>query len=143
MTTTFHEKAGKTFQVFKTAAISLLLAALSGCVSKSKADAQARMAYLAGQNAAMAQARMQQQQQMQQLAEPHVTVVGAVRNPIVAWSQDLTLARALVVAGYDSQDDPTAILIHRGEQEIQVDPQRLLNGEDFPLESGDIVQIQN
>jgi hypothetical protein len=109
--------------------------ALNGCVSKSKALEQARMAYLAGQRDALAQ--MQKQP-----GEGSVTFVGPVNNRVVTWSQGLTLAKAIVNAGYNSQIDPMGILIHRTNGVIQIDPKRLLSGDDFPLQPGDIVEFQ-
>jgi hypothetical protein len=107
----------------------------TGCVSKSKAEAQARMAYLAGQQAAYAQMQ-------QQARNPSVTFVGPVQNPTVPWSEGLTLGRAIVTSVYSSPTDPANIVIRRHGQEILFDPKRLLRGEDFPLESGDIVELR-
>ena len=84
----------------------------------------------------------QMQQQMQQPANPQVRILGA-KNPVLVWSEDLTLAHALVDAEYESATTPVAITIFRSGQELQIDPQRLLEGEDFPLFPGDIVWIQN
>jgi protein involved in polysaccharide export with SLBB domain len=105
----------------------------AGCVTKSKAKADAQSAFLAGQ-----------QQAMIRMAQPHpavVTFIGPVRNPTVPWSQDLTLVKAIVEAGYNAPSDPKQIMIVRNGQAIPVDPQKLLNGEDVPLVAGDLVQI--
>jgi hypothetical protein len=59
----------------------------------------------------------------------------------VLWSQDLTLAKAIVAAGYQAQTDPKQIMIVRNGQAIPVDPKKLLQGEDIPLVAGDLVQI--
>jgi len=104
-----------------------------GCVTKSKAKAEAQKAFLAGQQQAMM--RMSQPQQ------PVVTFIGPVRNPMVPWSQELTLAKAIVAAGYDAKADPRQIMIVRNGQAIPVDPKKLLEGEDIPLVAGDLVQI--
>jgi len=116
-------------------AVSLALLA-GGCVTKSQADAQAHMAYLAGQQAAL----MQMQQQAAR--GPSVTVLGPVQNPIVKWKDGLTLGQAIVAAVYTAPTDPRNILIQRSGQQILFDPKRLLRGEDFPLQAGDIVQLQ-
>jgi hypothetical protein len=111
----------------------LLFLVLSGCVTKSKAKADAQSAFLAGQ-----------QQALMRMAQPHpavVTFIGPVRNPTLPWSQDLTLAKAIVDAGYNGPSDPKQIMIVRNGQAIPVDPQKLLNGEDVPLVAGDLVQI--
>ena len=120
------------------AVLSSLIAALalSGCVSKSKAETMARMAYLSGQQAGFAQALQQQAH------GPGVTFIGQVQNPFVKWREGLTLSQAIVSAVYASAKDPTSIIIRRGNQTIPVDPKQLLNGQDVPLESGDVVELQ-
>jgi hypothetical protein len=109
---------------------------LSGCVSKSKADAQARMAYLAGQQAAF------MQMQQQQARGPGVTFIGPVQNPFVKWSEGLTLSQAIVSAVYTAPTDPGEIIIRRNGQQIQFDPKQLLRRQDLPLEAGDIIELQ-
>jgi hypothetical protein len=107
----------------------------SGCVSKSKADSQARLAYLAGQRDAL----------MQLQAQPHpgptVTFIGPVNNHIVDWSAGLTLSQAIVKAVYAAASDPASIVIHRSGQDIQTNPGQLLEGKDLPLQPGDVVEI--
>ena len=105
----------------------------AGCVTKSKAKEDAQKAFFAGQQQAIM--RMSQPQQ------PVVTFIGPVRNPLVQWSQDLTLAKAIVAAGYEAKMDPKQIMIVRNGQAIPVDPKKLLEGEDIPLVAGDLVQI--
>lgn len=105
----------------------------AGCVTKSKAKEDAQKAFFAGQQQAMM--RMSQPQQ------PVVTFIGPVRNPLVQWSQDLTLAKAIVAAGYEPKVDPKQIMIVRNGQAIPVDPRKLLEGEDIPLLAGDLVQM--
>ena len=105
----------------------------SSCVSRSKAQAQAREAYQAGQQAAMARMAKNQDQ--------IVTFVGPVKNPTVPWTQNLTLAKAIVSAGYTPRGEPSQIMIVREGQAIPIDPKRLLGGEDIPLLSGDLVQL--
>ena len=106
---------------------------VAGCVTKSKARAEAQKAFVAGQQQAMIQ--------MSQPRQPVVTFIGPVRNPTVTWSQDLTLAKAIVAAGYEPPSDPKQIMIVRNGQAIPVDPKKLLSGEDVPLVAGDLVQI--
>jgi hypothetical protein len=115
--------------------VLLLLALIvSGCTSESKAKEQARMAYLAGQQDALV--RLHQQQ------VPSVTIVGHVQSPMIPWTPDLTLSKAIVASGYLGLHDPTQIFIVRNGQAIPVEPKQLLSGEDVPLESGDMVQIK-
>ena len=110
---------------------------VTGCVSKAKADAQARAAFFAGQQQAL------RQMQGQQLPEgPTVTVLGAVQNHLVPWTRDLTLAKALVAAGFIGTADPLEIIITRDGVEKRVDPKGLLEGQDSPLEPRDVVEVK-
>jgi hypothetical protein len=126
-----------------------LLALLAcGCASKAKKQAQIRRAYAAGEQAARAQMQQAQAQQqtpppMEQNGDPQIRIMGSVRNPVLDWTDGLTLARALVEAQYQKQTTPIAITIYRNSQPLHVDPQRLLNGEDYPLFPGDTVFIQD
>lgn len=107
----------------------------SGCVeTKSKAKAEARAAFISGQQ--QAEAAMQSQ-------EPSVWVVGNVKTPLVPWTQDLTLAKAILMAEYRGTGDPGQITVRRaGQAPIVVDPKKLLQGEDMPLQAGDRVEIR-
>ena len=120
---------------FLATVIILVAMTLAGCVTKSKAKADAREAFIAGQQQAMAMARLQQAQ------GPTVTVVGQVRNKIIPWTQDLTLARAIVNAGYFGTSDPHQIVIVHDGKATTIDSKQLLNGEDVPVQAGDVVQI--
>ena len=115
----------------------LLAVVLAGCVSKSKANAQARAAYVAGQQDAMR--RMQQAQVQSQ--GPSVTVNGDVRNHVVPWTEGMTLAKVLVAADYSGATDPAQILIVHSGVAIRVNPRDVLSGTDYPLQPGDIVQL--
>jgi hypothetical protein len=110
-----------------------LVCASAGCVTKSKAKAEAQAAFFAGQQQAM--------MRMSQPHQPVVTFIGPVRNPTLQWSQDLTLAKAIVAAGYEAKADPKQIMIVRNGQAIPIEPKKLLEGEDIPLVAGDLVQI--
>lgn len=116
----------------------LLLAtvlAVGGCVTKREAEAQARKAYAEGER----QATLKMQQQA---LGPSVTVVGNVNNGTIPWTEDLTLAKAIVAARYNGKTDPTEIVIVRNGRGTQVDPKKLLAGEDVPLMNHDIVSIR-
>ena len=110
---------------------------LLGCVTKSKADLQARMAYLAGKRDAYMEI------QDQRARGPTVTVLGPVTNHSVKWAPGLSLSQAILKAGYTGVHDPRNIVIHRNGQEVQVDPKQLLAGQDVPLEIGDLVDLQD
>jgi hypothetical protein len=118
--------------------ISHSLFALTGCVSKARAKAEAQAAFLQGQQQAMV--RMQQQQ-LQQARGAVVSFVGPVSNPNIPWTQDLTLAKAILAAGYTGTSDPSHIFIVRNGQPIQVDTKQLVSGQDQPLEPGDVIQL--
>jgi hypothetical protein len=107
----------------------------TGCVSKSKAQADARAAFMAGQQQGMIARTPQPGHNV-------VTLVGPVRTPSLTWTQDLTLAKAIVDAGYESAVDPKQIMIVRNGQAIPVDPQSLLAGQDVPLLPGDMIVLQ-
>jgi len=117
----------------------LLAATFGGCVSKSKADAKARAAFIAGQQ----QAIMRLQQAQMQGQGPCVTVNGEVRNHVVPWTEGMTLAKAVVAADYFGAADPGQILIVHNGLATSVEPSQLLSGVDIPLQPGDIVQLMS
>ncbi len=121
-------------------ALVLLLVSglLSGCVSKGKAEARARAAFLAGEQ--QQSAMMARQMQLQ---GPTVTVLGEVRNSVVRWTADLTLAKAVVDAEYFGQTDPTAIVIQRDGRQIPYDPKQLLSGQDVLLQPNDVIELKH
>ena len=106
-----------------------------GCVSKSKANAQAHQAFLAGQQQAMMASAPQPNSNM-------VMIVGPVQMPSIQWTADLTLAKAIVNAGYQSPKDPKQIMIVRNGQAVPVNPKSLLAGEDVPLMAGDMIVLR-
>lgn len=110
---------------------------VSGCVSKATAQAQARAAYLQGQQEALE--RMQQTQ----ARGPTVTFIGEVRNHLVPWTADLTLARAIVAADYYGSTDPSTIVLIRDGQQTVYDSKKLLQGSDVLLEPRDVVEIRH
>ena len=118
---------------------ALLAVALAGCVTKTKADAQARAAFMAGQQQGLA--RMQQAQTLGQ--GPCVTVNGDVRNHVVPWTEGMTLAKALLAADYFGAADPGQIIIVHNGIATRVEPRQLLGGVDIPLQPGDIVQLMS
>jgi hypothetical protein len=116
-------------------ALSLPVAALlSGCTTKSAAQAKAQQAFLAGQNAAL------RQQQAAQFSS--VTVVGPVQNPQVPWVAGLTLAQAIATANYLDSHEPGQIIITRQGESAKLDPKVLFNGVAVPLEPGDVIELR-
>jgi hypothetical protein len=106
---------------------------ISGCTTKSAARAQARQAFMAGQNAALQQTQAQMQ---------GITVIGPVQNPHVPWVAGLTLAQALATANYLDAHDPKQIIITRDGESATLKPEILFNGSVVPLEAGDIVELR-
>ena len=115
----------------------LLAVVLGGCVSKSKSNARARAAFMAGQQQAMV--RMQQAQTQGQ--GPCVTINGEVRNRVVLWEEGMTLSKAVLAADYYGAKDPGQIIVLHNGVANRVDPKQLLTGADIPLQPGDIVQL--
>jgi hypothetical protein len=105
-------------------------------VTKSKAQADARAAFEAGQRQAL------QAQAMRPALGPSVILNGPVERSLVQWHPGLTLAQALVDAGYNGPGEPTALYVVRQGRAFQVDPQQLLRGDDVPLEAGDVIEIR-
>lgn len=113
-----------------------LLTALSGCITQSAARERERIAYLQGQRDALMKT------QQEQPKSGYITFIGPVQNHSVKWTDGLTLSQAIVKAGYTAPTDPKSVVIRRPDQEIQVDTRRLLQGENVPLQPGDIVEFQ-
>jgi len=112
--------------------VLLLASCFAGCTTRSNAKQQARAAYTQGQ---------QQAERMLQ-ARTSVTLVGAVRTPMIPWTEDLTLAKALILANYYGRGTPREILLVRNGQAQRIDPDQLLAGNDVPLLAGDLIQIR-
>ncbi len=111
----------------------LVLALLCGCVSKQESARKVQQAYLAGQRDALAK----------QNKTDSVWVVGNVWNPIIPWTEDLTLARAIVAAAYRGSRDPSEIVLRReGQPAFHVTAAQLLKGVDFPLNAGDRIEVR-
>jgi len=115
----------------------LLTLCLTSCVSKARARAEARAAFLAGQQQALE--RMQQNAP----AGPTVTFIGEVKNRLIPWTADLTLAKAIVAADYYGSVDPASIVLIRDGQQTVYDPKKLLQGADILLEPRDVVEIRH
>ena len=111
-----------------------MTALLSGCTTRSGAQAKAQQAFLAGQNAAL------RQQQAAQFSG--VTVVGPVQAPQVPWVAGLTLAQAVATANYLDSHEPKTIIITRQGETAQLDAKVLLNGVAVPLEPGDLIELR-
>ena len=74
---------------------------------------------------------------------PMVWIRGDVKNEVVPWTQEITLAGALVAAEYKGLWDPRGIRIIRQGQTYKINPRELLKGrEDLPLKPGDVIVIE-
>lgn len=111
--------------------LALLLLPMLGCVTKSKAKAQAEAAFQAGWNQAMREHG--QQQEPSRHPANAITVRGDVRNSTILWTEGLTLSQAIVQAVYTGLGDPKLILIHRQGQTQTVQPGALLSRRQDPL----------
>lgn len=113
----------------------LAVVQLAGCVSEAEARRQAEAAFIQGQ--------IQAREARQQPPPAAVFFRGNVRNAIVAWEDGMTLAEAILEADYQGVETPRTIRItsHTGES-FSVDPERLLRGEDYFLEAGDVIWIE-
>lgn len=74
---------------------------------------------------------------------PHSVIVkGNVLYPVLPWTEDLTVTRAIVQAEYVGQRSPYTISIRRQGERLFVDPARLMLGIIDPwLEAGDILEL--
>jgi len=125
----------KSLRATRALAFLLLLAVtFGGCVTRSKARADAQAAYLAGQNDAL-------RQQQAQAQPAGVTVIGPVQKPDVPWVEGLKLSQAIATANYLGQHDPKEIIITRQGESAILAPKMLLYGHDVPLEPGDTITI--
>ena len=83
-------------------------------------------------------AAMQEAMRQAQMA---VHVRGEVRNRIIPWNEDLTLAGALVEADYIGRMTPLSVTVTRGRKVQRFSAARLLSGVDIFLEPGDVIDI--
>jgi hypothetical protein len=113
--------------------LAALLFFAAGCETKSRAREEARKAYVEGQEQAL---------QQQSASKPSfVTVTGPVRNSIIPWTEELTLAKAYAAADYTGYIRPRFIRITSEGQTAEIKFSLLLNGGDMPLEPGDLIQV--
>ena len=74
---------------------------------------------------------------------PHSVIVkGNVLHPVLPWTEELTVTRAIVQAEYVGVRRPYTISIMRQGERLFVDPARLMLGIIDPwLEAGDILEL--
>lgn len=114
-------------------ALAAVLAGGAGCGGSSRRQAERDRAFAAG----MEHARQQMQAQ-----QAVVSFRGPVKNPVVPWTEGLTLTKALLQAEVTTLSTPRNFLLIRQGQVFQINPRRLLQGqEEVPLEPGDVVEV--
>ena len=113
--------------------LALIVAALSAVGCKSK--------QLKGQAPPPAYADPAAMQEAMRQAQMVVQVRGDVRNRVIPWSDDLTLAGALVEAHYVGRLDPLSVTVTRGRKVTRFSASRLLSGGDMFLQPGDVIDI--
>ena len=80
-------------------------------------------------------------QEAMRRAQMVVQVRGNVRNRAIPWSEDLTLAGAIVEADYIGRMLPLSVTVTRGRKVQRFSANSLLSGGDMFLEPGDVVDI--
>jgi hypothetical protein len=112
--------------------LAVLVLPLTGCETRRQARLEAQQAYVAGQQQALEQSSPK---------APVVIVNGPVRNSVIPWTEDLTLAKAILAADYTGYLRPRLIRVTRKGETTEVKTSELLNGLVMPLESGDILEV--
>lgn len=112
----------------------LLLVLLWGCASRQDQKAEIAAAHQAGQEAAF--------DLLQQSGIGVVRMEGPFQRRVILWQDGMTLARALVQAGYQPAEAPARILLRQGREVDWVDSARLLAGEEVPLQPGAVVHVE-
>jgi hypothetical protein len=113
--------------------LSLLMAMGAGCSTKKHHGMEGYNSLIRAQQEALT---------LQLQGQPAVYFRGPVQRPAVVWRENLTLAEALLEAGYAEKFSPHAIRISRQAQIYNVNVQRLLRGSDNPLlEPNDVVEV--
>jgi hypothetical protein len=108
-----------------------------GCVSQKKEQMEARRAFEAGQQQAVAAARSARLDQ-----GPAVFVQGQVRNAAVPWEEGMKLSQAIVAAEYTAFMNPRLVrVIRNGQVAGEFKGIDLLHHADMELENGDTVLI--
>ena len=114
--------------------VLLLMASglVTSCTSKSKARANAQKAFRAGQAQATIAAEARQK---------NISFTGPVLNPIVTWTEGLTLAEAIVAARWSGLPDPRLVVITRADERVELSPGESVAAAQLPLEPGDAVEL--
>jgi hypothetical protein len=107
--------------------------AFTGCTTRSKARAAEQAAFRAGQ---------QQGTLSEKARQNGITVLGPVLNPLVPWTEDLTLAQVIVAAHWYGTSDPQRIILSHGDDRMEMTPEDILGpAGEFPMQPGDTVEL--
>jgi len=109
-----------------------VLFSAGGCVSKSKARDKEREAFRAGQKQAAMAAEFRRN---------NILVTGPVLNPVVAWTEGITLAEAIVAARWNAPGDPRLVALTRKGERVELAPHESLAAAQLPLERGDEIEL--
>lgn len=113
-------------------ATTLVIALFAGCTTKSKARANAQKAYLTGQAQASAAADAKQN---------GISFSGPVLNPIVPWTEGITLAQAILAARWTGWKDPRLVVVIRAGERVELLLDESVAAAELPLEPGDQVEL--
>ena len=117
----------------QTFALILLAVVLAGgCTSKSKSRANAQKAFRDGQAQATIAAEAKQN---------GISFTGQVLNPMVTWTEGLTLAQAIVAARWAGLSDPRVVILTRAGERVELTPNESLAAAQLPMEPGDQVEL--
>jgi hypothetical protein len=118
----------------QTLALTILTAlVVTGCATDPHKPTAAQAQFAAGQEDAFAM--------LQRSGIQVVRMVGPFQRPVLPWRHGMTLAQAILEAGYLDPKAPATILIQRGPKAVPINPNTLLQGEDVPVEAGDAVHV--
>ena len=108
------------------------VALVAGCTSKSKARANAQSAFRAGQAVATMAADAKHN---------GISFTGPVLNPIVPWTEGLTLAQAIVAARWSGLKDPRLVIVTRAGERVELTPNESVAAAELTMEPGDAVEL--
>ena len=106
---------------------------LPGCATDPRKPTAEQTQFAAGQEDAFAM--------LQRSGIQVVRMMGPFQRPVLQWRHGMTLAQAILEAGYLDPKAPATILIQRGPTAMPVNPNTLLQGEDVSVEAGDAVHV--
>lgn len=111
----------------------LVLASLTGCVSRSRERADLKSAFRAGE---------QKGEALAEAKRNGISFTGQVLVPIVPWTEGLTLADAIVAAHWTGLHDPRLIIVtNRNGERMELMPEEAVMAGELPLAPGDTIEL--